>query len=236
MGPTSLTIAILVVAGVGWLLWRNWKKRGLLDRMARDRGWHVDRKKVRRLPARLESETLPSLHTSDDYRLSVYLQLEGTHRGRSFYLLSRQQRRRRRGIVGDGSFLFTKLGETREYPPLMVLPASSAMEALHRVDEWLAASNNELALPQVPISALFDASYLVRGLSGSQEFLTPERQRAILENPEMFQRSDETWHTRHVVIPCLSETYAYLEFPTVDPDTILNRLEMLMDWADIIES
>ncbi len=236
MGPNILTLLVVLAAlGLGWVLWRNWQKRGEIDRMARDRGWRVDRAKVSRLPARLEGETLVSLGADDAYFFSIYLQIEGHHRGRPFYLLTRQQKPSRRSEPDDRSFLFTRLSETKDFPPLAILPASTILKGLHSIDETLAATNDAIVLRQIPISERFDANYFVRGLPGTQDLLTPERQEAILAKPELFRRDDEKWHARFTVVPSLSERHAYLEFPSVDPNTIMNRLDMLMDWVEIVE-
>ena len=83
--------------------------------------------------------------------------------------------------------------------------------------------------------APFSESYTLRGLSGAQGHVTDAVQQALLDRPDLFRRMEEKWYKRLSTNPGVSERFAWVDIQGADPETLISRLDTLMEWADIID-
>lgn len=220
------------------LLAERRRKKGI-DRIAKERGWHLDRTQRDALPPELAGETIFNMGDPETYHsFSVFLTIEGTYRDRAFLLLSRGCRRYRRQDGHSTTYLFAKLSDTAKFTPFFIHPKSGVMDGFLQMDA--AAKTADKTIKSVFFSKLsmpapFSESYTLRGLSGAQDHLTDEVQQALIDRPDLFRRMEEKWHKRLPTYPGVSERLAWVDIQGVDPETLFSRLDTLMDWADIIE-
>ena len=240
LGDTMRIFWILVTAvafvGLVLLIIRMLRHKANITKIANKNGWDAQKKLGRTIPEEIHGETLNSLgDPENDWTFSCDLMIRGRHRKRPFTLITRGQKPTRHGEWGQSSYIFTRLSDIGALPPLMILPSSVILKPFNAKDERQSEIVGRPVFETQTMSPEFDQSYTVRGLAGAKEFVTPTMQKQILAKPDMFQRDAEPWYERYIIPLCLSENFAFIEVPSITPNTLINRLDMLMDWAEIVE-
>lgn len=229
---------ILALYWVPKLIINSFKRSRHLKRLVKANGWLLEQTSSPKRPPELVGETLSNIAADDDeyYNVNVVVRIDGVHRGRSFTLLTfiQDRTKKRRAHSTDSTYIFTPLPDTSNAPPMFMYFNSAVLDGVQAIDSAAKASAGKLrAFPKVAMPSPFCDSYTVRGLEGTRDFLTQEVQNAILEKPHLFRRQEEKWHKRFGTLPGLTEHYAYLNIQALDPHTLENRLDSLMDWAEI---
>lgn len=224
---------------LGKLLLRNRRHARLLQEMANQKGWAFETDLGRALPEIIAKETIMGFgDPENENRFNIYRKITGVHRNRNFLLISRKIRRRRSGKGydhDDSTFLLTRLAGSHIYPIMAIRPASKILDAWGAADNALAKANGVEPPTNYSLSPEFNQKHVAYGFDGVEKFMTLEKQNALLANPDIFHREDELWYQRFYVLPGLSEEFAWIKLSSVDPHTIMNRLDALMDWAMIAE-
>ncbi|MGR3512227.1 MAG: hypothetical protein ACU0GG_05640 [Paracoccaceae bacterium] len=219
------------------LVIRQSRHKKLLAELITRKGWMSEPGMGRALPEMLLDQTFPSLGDPvNDHTFDIYRKITGQHRGRDFLLLSRRQKPIKRTEVSDLTYVFTRLNGRETYPLFGIRPTSKLLDAIEIAERGIAEINGVEMPRQIPLSSNFNAKHTVLGTEGTREILSPSVQEALLANPDIFQREDEKWYQRFNVIPGTTENFAWINFSSVDPHTIENRLDALMDFAEIIEA
>lgn len=230
----AAVVGIAAVYGLVKLLLRNRRHAKLMADLASQKGWTVESDYGRSLPEAILGQTVLGLgDPADDFAFDIYRKIKGKHRDREFILISRRQKHIKRTELSDTTYIFTRLNSDVSRPVLAIRPASKVLDAWRAVDGAVAKSNDVTTPARFSLSPEFDLKHAAFGFGGVADFLTKDRQDALLANPGIFQRKDELWYQRFFVLPGLSEQFAWISFSSVDPHTILNRLDSLMDWAEI---
>lgn len=207
----------------------------LLQNLIEEKGWRLGANLGRALPEALADQTLSGLGDPvNDHTFNIYRAIWGQHRGRDFVLVSCKQKPIKRTEIKDETWVFTALGNTAPYPLLSIRPASKLLDTIETAERSIAASNS-VALPaRLQLSTKFNEKHVILGTEGTAALMTNQRQAAFLAKPDIVRREDETWYQRRFVVPGTTENYAWINFSSVDPHTLMNRLDALMDWVEII--
>jgi len=236
-----LEMAIWTALGLGTLfllvrlVLRQRHNAKLLHTMIKGKGWRFEANLRRVLPEALVDQTLPGLgDPANDHTFNIYRAIWGEHRGRNFLLVSCKQKPIKRTELKDETWVFTALGNSVPYPRFSIRPASKLLDTIETAERAIAASNGVELPARVPLSSEFNEKHVVIGTDGTAELMTDTRQKAFLAAPDIVRREDETWHQRFHVIPGTTENFAWINFSYLDPHTIFNRLDALMDWAELI--
>jgi len=234
-----LVLLLVLLYFVPKLLLAERRRKKGIDRIAKERGWRLDRTQRDTLPSELAGETIFGMDDPENYHsFSVYLTIEGTYRDRAFILLSYGSRRSRRHEGRGTTFLFTKIAEGAVFTPFFIHPKSGVMDGFLHVDAAAAKADSKIKsviFSKLSMPAPFSESYTVRGKSGAQVHITDKVQQALLDRPELFSGKKEKWYKRFPTYPGASEQFAWVDIQHTDPKTLFSRLDTLMDWADIIE-
>ncbi|MEL6659722.1 MAG: hypothetical protein AAFR36_24890 [Bacteroidota bacterium] len=236
--------ALFFLSALYWVpkLFLNYfHRKKLLSRLVSENDWTLNQTSTPNRPTELVDETFSNIAADDDdyYKVDVALRINGKHRGRDFFLMTYSQRmRKRRNSEASGStYIFTRIQDESAFPPMFMHINSKIFEGFMAVDSAAKASSGKLrAFPVVSMPSPFTHKYSVRGLKGTRDFLTQEIQEKILKKPHLFLLSKEKWYRRFGVIPGLTERYAYVDIQDLNPITLVNRMDSLMDWADIVDS
>lgn len=236
--------ALFFLSAIYWVpkLFLNYfRRKKLLSRLVSENGWTLIQTSTPNRPAELADETFSNIAADDDdyYNVNVVLRISGKHRGRDFFLMTFSQRirKRRRSESSGGTYIFTRLQDEPVFPPMFMHINSKILDGVMAVDSAAKVYSGKLrTFPVVSMQSPFADKYSVRGLESTRKFLTQEIQAAILEKPHLFLRSEEKWYRRTGVMPGLTERYAYVNIQDLDPHTLINRLDSLVDWADIVDS
>lgn len=230
----AAVIGIAAVYGLVKLLLRNRRHAKLLTDLASQKGWTVEADFGRSLPDAILGQTVLGLgDPANDFTFDLYRKITGKHRGREFILISRRQKPFKRTELSDETYILTPLDSDATHPVPAIRPASKVLDAWGAVDGAVAKANDVTTPARYPLSPEFDMKHAAFGFDGVADFMTRDRQDALLANPGIIRREDELWYQRFFVLPVLSEKFAWISFSSVDPHTILNRLDSLMDWAEI---
>lgn len=207
----------------------------LLQALIEEKGWRFEANLMRVLPEALVDQTLPGIgDPANDHTFNIYRAIWGEHRGRSFLLVSCKQKPIKRTEINDETWVFTALGNATPYPLFSIRPASKLLDTIETAERAIAASNDVVLPERVPLSSEFNEKHVILGTEGTAALMTNQRQAAFLAKPDIVRREDETWYQRRFVVPGTTENYAWINFSSVDPQTLMNRLDALMDWVEII--
>ncbi|MEL7390495.1 MAG: hypothetical protein AAFN76_12015 [Pseudomonadota bacterium] len=220
------------------LLLANRRRRKHLDKIVSENGWQIDRTVREHLPAELANETISNMGDPETYHsFNAYLIIRGRYRGREFLLLSHGKRRHRRTDGSGTTFIFTKASGNAAFVPFFVHQKSALMDSMLQMDAGVKKMDRSVKstfFSKISMPKPFSESYTLRGLRGAANHLTEDVQQALLDRPDMFRRMDEKWYHRFSIYPGVSERYVWIDIQEVIPDTLFSRLDILMDWADII--
>ncbi len=171
------------------------------------------------------------------YSFKVYLTVRGMYRDRPFLLMSHGQARYRKQEGGGTTRIFIKLADQPTFPPLYLHVKSAVLDAAHTADQSVdtIGGDKSVRFPKVSMPAEFATHYSLRGLHGAAEFMTERRQKALLKKRDIFIREEEAWYRRFGALPGLTERFAYLDIQDLNPVTLRTRLDMLIDWVEIVE-
>lgn len=234
-----LALLLVLLYFVPKLIFAERRRKKGIARIAKERGWRLDRTQRDALPAELADETIFNMGDPETYHsFSVFLTIEGVYRDRAFLLLSRGCRRYRRQEGHSTTYLFTRLPEDAVFTPFFIHPKSGVMDGFLQTDAAAKKADRNIKsviFSKLSMPAPFSESYTLRGLSGAQGHITDEVQQALLDRPDLFRRMEEKWYKRFSTNPGVSERFAWVDIQGVDPETLFSRLDALMDWADIID-
>lgn len=237
MTLTWMIVIAIAALGVLLLITRTIRHKASIQKISKQNGWTVEKGLGRSIPQEIYGETLNAFgDPENDYSFKCYQVIRGLHRERSFLIVSKKNRSSRQMSWEDKSHVFTRLSDEPLYPPLMILPASGVLKVFHGIDEGLSELNKATVFEKLALPPEFEQLYFVRGLAGAEEFMTTVLQQKILTKPDMFRRDSEPWYARFTISLNLSERFAHIEVSNLDPNTLMNRLDMLMDWAEIAQS
>ena len=227
--------------GLPKLLLRKRRHARLITKIVKENGWEIDRDKRNTFPPEVSDETLHNFGNPSDYAsFTVWLTIKGEHRGRDFLLVAHGKKQAKTRDPGSGSVhIFTKLSETPVFPPLFVHLKSDVLDGILAVDAFALAADKRAKAPHFPKVGMpkpFSDNYSVRGFPGAQDAISPLVQSSLLKRPDLFYRKNEQWHMRTGTMLGLTERFAFVDIQDLNPHTLENRLNVLIDWVDIVEA